>query len=72
MKEFWRELCIQAYFNRMKLVALLVVIPAWIVLSEWVVPRIWVDVVVYFAFGWYVLGAVCVPWVEQKLNKLFN
>ena len=72
MKEFWQELCIQAYMQRVKLWALLVVVATWIVLAEWVVPKLWVDLVVYFAFGWFVLGEIAMPWVEQKLNKLFN
>ena len=72
MKQFWHEFCIQAYIQRFSLIALLLVVAIWILLAELIIPREVLDVIVYCAFGWFVLGEVLVPWVERKLNKLFN
>jgi len=72
MKQFWHEFCVQAYVQRFELWALVLVSALWIVLAEWVIPRNWLDTIVYVCFGWFVLGKIFVPWMEQKLQKLFN
>lgn len=72
MKQFWHEFCIQAYVRRFELWALVLVSVLWLVLAEWVLPRNWLDAIVYVSFGWFVLGKIFVPWMERKLQKLFN
>lgn len=72
MKQFWHEFCIQAYVRRFELWALVLVSVLWLVLAEWVLPRNWLDAIVYVSFGWFVLGGKIVPWTNRKLNKLFN
>lgn len=72
MKQFWHEFCLQAYMNRFQLWAMTAVIVAWLVIAEWVLSPEIRDMIVYACFGWFVLGAVLVPWVERKLEKLFN
>jgi hypothetical protein len=72
MKQLWHELCLQAYFQRFQLWALLAVLALWTVVTHWVIPRIVVDVIVYFSFGWLVLGKIFVPWAEHKLKQLFD
>ena len=72
MKEFWHEFCIQAYVRRFELWAMLLVIALWIALAELVIPKPVLDAVAYFAFGWFVLGELIVPWTTQKLEQLFD
>ena len=72
MKQFWHEFCIYAYVNRFQFWAMLLVIAVWVVLAELVIPRNWLDAIVYCSFGWFVLGKIAIPWTEQKLQKLFN
>ena len=72
MKQFWHEFCLQVYMNRFQLWAMTAVIVAWLVIAEWVLSPEIRDMIVYACFGWFVLGAVLVPWVERKLEKLFN
>ena len=72
MKQFWHELCIQVYIRRFELWALTLVIALWIALAEWVIPRPILDTIVYGCFGWLVLGKIFVPWMEQKLQQLFD
>lgn len=72
MKQFWHEFCLQVYMNRFQLWAMTAVIVAWLVIAEWVLSPEVRDMIVYACFGWFVLGAVLVPWVERKLEKLFN
>lgn len=72
MKQFWHEFCLQVYMNRFQLWAMTAVVVAWLVVAEWVLSPEVRDMIVYACFGWFVLGAVLVPWVERKLEKLFN
>jgi len=72
MKQFWHEFCIQAYMQRFQVLALVSVILVWLVVAELVLSREVRDMIVYACFGWFVLGALLVPWVERKLEKLFN
>lgn len=72
MKAFWNEFCVQVWAGRATALALLLVIAAWVLLAEWVLPPVVRDHIVYFCFGWFVLGKVCVPWAEHKLEKLFS
>lgn len=72
MKQFWHEFCLQVYMNRFQLWAMTAVIVAWLIIAEWVLSPEVRDMIVYACFGWFVLGAVLVPWVERKLEKLFN
>jgi|LakMenEpi03Aug12_release.lakeMendotaPanAssembly.Ray.scaffolds.fasta_scaffold3530240_1 hypothetical protein len=72
MKEFWHEFCIQAYVQRFSAIALALVIAVWFVLAELVIPRSALDIIVYCAFGWFVLGKEVIPWVDKKLTKLFS
>lgn len=72
MKDLWHEFCIQAYLRRFELWALALVIAIWLVLAELLIPRVLVDAIAYFCFGWMFLGKVCLPWMEQKLKELFD
>ena len=72
MKDLWYAICVGVYMSRFNLGAMILVLGAWLLLAELIVPRPFVDAVVYFCFGWFVLGKVCLPWIEQKLEKLFS
>jgi hypothetical protein len=72
MKQFWHEYCLEVYFRRFKLIALLLVIAVWILLAELVVSVRIRDLLVYACFGWFVLGEILVPWTERKLEQLFG
>jgi hypothetical protein len=72
MKAFWQEFCLHIWAERAALVALVSVIGLWVLLAELVLPTQIRDHIVYFCFGWFVLGKVCVPWMERKLSKLFS
>lgn len=72
MKAFWYEFCVQVWASRATMLALLLVIATWVLLAEWVLAPVVRDHIVYFCFGWFVLGKVLVPWIEHKLTKLFS
>lgn len=72
MKDLWHAVCVGVYASRFNLGAMVLVLGAWILLAEWVLPRVLVDAIAYFCFGWMFLGKVCLPWMEQKLEKLFS
>ena len=72
IKELWQEICIKVYLNKLSILAGFLTIGVWLVLATWIIPRELLDVIVYICFGWFVLGEVLVPWVERKLNKLFD
>lgn len=72
MKQFWHEFCIGIYMQRFQLGALFLVCAIWLVLVELVIPSDFLDAIVYCSFGWFVLGNVFVPWMEHKLQQLFD
>ena len=72
MKAFWHEVCIQAYLRRFELWALALVIVVWLVLAELLIPPILLNAIVYGCFGWFVIGKIVVPYVERKLEQLFD
>lgn len=57
--------------NRCGLVSLLLVVSAWMVIISFVPTKI-LDILAYYALGWFFLGGVVVPWVEARLEKLFK
>lgn len=72
MKHFWHELCLEIYFRKFKLIAMLLVIAVWMLVAEVVLPVVIRDLFVYACFGWFVLGEVLVPWTQRKLEQLFS
>lgn len=72
MKDLWHAVCVGVYLSRFNLLALVLVVGIWVVVAEWLIPRSILDAIVYLCFGWLVLGKVCLPWMERKLEKLFN
>jgi len=72
MKDLWYAVCVGVYMSRFNLLAMVLVLGAWLVLAEWIVPPVLVQAVVYLCFGWFVLGKIIVPYVERKLEKLFD
>lgn len=72
MKDLWHAVCVGVYLSRFNLGAMVLVLGGWIVLTEWIVPPVLVEALVYVCFGWFVLGKVFVPWIEHKLEKLFS
>lgn len=59
------------YRNRYSLAALVVVTSTWLIISA-VVPQQYLDILAYYALGWFFLGGVVMPWVEAKLENLFK
>lgn len=57
--------------NRFALLALVITISTWLTISYWV-PTKYLDLLAYWALGWWFLGGICVPWVEANLTKLFG
>lgn len=72
MKDLWHAICVGVYMSRSNLLAMVLVLSAWLVLAEWLVPPPVVQAIVYVCFGWFVLGKIIVPYVERKLEKLFS
>lgn len=72
MKDLWHAVCVGVYMSRFNLGAMILVLGGWIVLTEWIVPPVLVEALVYVCFGWFVLGKVCLPWMEHKLKQLFD
>ena len=72
MKDLWYAICTGVYASRFNLGGMVLVLSIWIILAELVLPRVLVDAIAYFCFGWMFLGKVCLPWMEQKLKELFD
>lgn len=72
MKDLWYAICVGVYASRFNLGAMVLVLGAWLVLAEWLVPLVLVEAIVYLCFGWFVLGKIIVPYVERKLEQLFD
>ena len=75
MKEFFYNLSIALYMTRFKLYAVLLTCFGWIVFAstmEHFVGKEYLDLLVYALLGWYWLGDVVMPWVERKLEEVFD
>lgn len=64
MKQWFEE-------NKLSILAMLITIITWLVVA-YVVPDVVINVITAFSFGWFVLGGVVQPWIEHKLQKLFE
>lgn len=64
MKEWFRD-------NKVGILALLITLVTWILVAS-ILPDAVINVITSFAFGWFFLGDVVQPWVERKLEKLFD
>jgi hypothetical protein len=64
-----------AYKLRHNILAVLIACVSWIVFAHFVqgtVGKVWLDTIAYALLGWYWLGGVVVPWIERKLENLFE
>lgn len=61
MKQWFAE-------NKTRVLALLITIAAWILFAT-LVPEKIVTIIQAFAFGWYFLGGVALPWVQDKIER---
>lgn len=59
------------YSKRYSLAALVLVVSTWLTVATWV-PQQYLDILAYYALGWFWLGGVVMPWVESKLENLFK
>ena len=75
MKDFLLALQIALYETRFKLYALALTVVGWLLFAtatENFLGRQYLDAVVYVLVGWYWLGNTVVPYVEKKLEKVFD
>jgi len=70
-KEFFKAFASVLYTERFSILALVLVIGAWLLFST-IVPTKYVDLFAYGILGYYWLGSVVAPWTEAKLKKLFS
>ena len=61
MKEWFNK-------NRVGIVALLITIMVWWLVAA-LLPNGVISIINAFAFGWFFLGGVVVPWVESKIAR---
>lgn len=54
--------------NRVGIVALLITVAAWWIVAA-LLPNEVITTINAFAFGWFFLGGVVVPWVESKIAR---
>lgn len=71
MKDWLFAIQLGIYRQRYALAAMLISVGTWLLVGS-LVPSGILDMFVYAIFGWYWLGAVVVPWIETKLEKLFS
>lgn len=71
VKDYFQAFCIALYMTRNTIFALVITIGTWLLFAS-LVPTKYVDLVAYGITGYYWLGAVVAPWVEQKLEQLFG
>lgn len=71
MKDWILAFKIVAYEQRFNLTATILAVSLWFLIAE-MVPRSVLDLVVYGLVGWFWLGGIVIPWIEQKLEKLFG
>ena len=75
MKDFLFILGFAIYQTRYKLYALAITCIGWIAFAssvEHFVGKEYLDLLVYALVGWYWLGQVVMPWVESKLEQIFD
>lgn len=74
--KFWlRALVTAIYETRAKILSLFAVCAGWLIVAsivETYIGREILDVFAYGILGWYWLGGVVHPWVEKKLEQLFD
>lgn len=75
MKNWFLAIQIALSESRTKLWALTIGIAAWLIVSELISEFLGTRVlnaIVYALVGWYWLGSVVIPWIEHKLEDIFE
>lgn len=75
MRDYLVALKTVLYNERFELAALVIACVGWIVFASMVenfIGKEVLDVLVYGLVGWYWLGRIVAPWIERKLEKLFD
>lgn len=57
--------------NKVGILAMVITIITWLMVA-YLVPDVVINVITAFSFGWFFLGGVVQPWIERKLEKLFE
>ena len=75
MKEFLVNLTLAVYMTRFKIYALVLTCAAWLAfakLVQYFIGQEYLDLLVYALVGWFWLGGVVMPWVQRKLEHIFD
>jgi hypothetical protein len=75
VKEFFYNLGFALYMTRFRIYALVLTCAGWVTFANLLTAYVgiqYLDLIVYALVGWYWLGGVVMPWVEHKLEKVFD
>lgn len=75
MRDYFEALKIALYKQRFSLLSLIIACVGWVVIAGFVSGTFgqnYVDIFAYSIAGYYWLGGIVAPWLERKLEKLFD